>query len=330
MLIRATLFMAPLALREIVLNNPIMMSIGFALGLVLGGFPLFNSELITLALVVMMSLSLCGISFKGLDVREHLSTTILALLLTFGLGTGSTLLIAFLFEDPIRSGWIIEAVVPSAVCVIPFTFLLRGNVENSLVSTAIIYIASIGVTPILMIVILGMEVNPMSLVGSVLIMIFFPIIISRGVKRVTMSADTRVAIINLSLLAVSFAVVGANREFFFRDPYLIVVLLAAATARVFIPGLAVYWIALKSRFGRKQGVNMVLFTTYKNTGMAAALAATLIGTEAALPAAISTPVEIIWLLIMTKFMFTEGYFKGKGAGIMSRMRLSKERMSRAR
>jgi BASS family bile acid:Na+ symporter len=318
------------ALREIILNNPIMMSIGFVLGLALGGFPLFNSEFITLALVVMMSLSLCGISFKGMEVKEHFSTTILALLLTFGLGTGSTILIAFLFEDPIRSGWIIEAVVPSAVCVIPFTFLLRGNVKNSLVSTAIIYLASIGITPLLMIAILGMDVNPLSLVSSVLIMIFLPIIISRGVKRVTMSADTRVSIINLSLLVVSFAVVGANREFFFRDPYLIVILLAAATARVFIPGLAVYWIAKKSRFGRKQGVNMVLFTTYKNTGMAAALAATLIGAEAALPAAISTPVEIIWLVIMTKFMFTEDYFRGKGTGILSRLNLSKKRISGAR
>lgn len=313
-----------MALREIILNNPIMMSIGFALGLALGGFPFFNSELITLALVVMMSLSLGGISFKGLEVKEHFSTTILALLLTFGLGTGSTILIAFLFEDPIRSGWIIEAVVPSAVCVIPFTFLLRGNVENSLVSSAIIYLASIGITPLLMIAILGMEVNPLSLVSSVLIMIFIPIIVSRGVKRVTMSADTRVAIINLSLLMVSFAVVGANREFFFRDPYLIIILLAAAAARVFIPGLAIYWIALKSRFGRKQGVNMVLFTTYKNTGMAAALAATLIGTEAALPAAISTPIEIIWLVVLTKFMFTDGYFRGKGTGILSRLSFLKE------
>jgi BASS family bile acid:Na+ symporter len=318
------------ALREIILNNPIMMSIGFVLGLALGGFPIFNSELITLALVVMMSLSLCGMSFKGLEVRKHFSTTSLALLLTFGLGTGFTILIAFLFEDPLRSGWIIEAVVPSAVCVIPFTFLLRGNVENSLVSSAIIYIVSIGVTPLLMIAILGVEVNPLSLVSSVLIMIFLPIIISRGVKKVTISADTRVAIINLSLLVVSFAVVGANREFFFRDPYLIIVLLAAATARVFIPGLAVYWVAKKSRLDRKQGVNMVLFTTYKNTGMAAALAATLVGTGAALPAAISTPVEIIWLVIMSKFMFTEKYFEGEGPGILSRLRPSKEKIIEAR
>jgi BASS family bile acid:Na+ symporter len=311
-----------MALREIILNNPIMMSIGFALGLALGGFPVYNSEMITMALVVMMSLSLCGISFKGLEIKRHIWTTLLALVLTFGLGTGFTIAIAFMFEDPLRSGWIIQAAVPSAVCVIPFTFLLKGNVENSLVSSAVIYILSIVITPILLIAILGMEVSPFALLTSVIIMIFFPILISRGARKVRMSGDTRTMIINFSLLLVAFAVVGANRDFFFGDFYLIVVLLIAAAARIFIPGLLVFWIAKRTKLGRKQGVNMVLFTTYKNTGMAAALAATLVSTGAALPAAITTPVEILWLVIMTKLMFTDEYFTGKGAGLLSFRRSS--------
>jgi len=300
------------AIRDIILNNPLMMSIGFVLGLVLGGFPAFNSEMITLSLVVLMSLSLCGMSFKGLQVKQHLSTTLIALLLTFGLGTGFTVLVAFLFEDPIRSGWIFEAVVPSAVCVIPFTFILKGNVENSLVSSAVIYIVSIGITPLLLVALLGMEVNPISLVTSVLIMIFLPMIISRGMKRVEISGDTRGAIINISLMLVAFAVVGANRDFFFHDPALVGLLLLVSAARIFIPGTLVYLFAKNSRFGREQGVNMVLFTTYKNTGMAAAMAAALIGTEAALPAAISTPLEIVWLVIMSKFMFNKDYFDSEG------------------
>jgi len=269
------------ALREIVLNNSLMMSIGFVLGLVLGGFPILNSEMITLALVILMSISLCGMGFKGLKLKEHLFTTLLALLLTFGLATGFTVMLAFLFEDPIRSGLIFEAVVPSAVCVIPFSFILRGNVENSLISSAVIYILSIGITPLLLVALLGMDVNLVSLITSVMVMIFLP---------------------------VSFCVVGANRDFFFNDPILVGILLLASAARIFIQGALVYLLAIKSRLDRKQGVNMVLFTTYKNTGMAAAMAATLVGTEAALPAAISTPIEIIWLIVMSRYLFTNRYF----------------------
>jgi bile acid:Na+ symporter, BASS family len=299
------------ALREIVLNNPLMMTIGFALGLGLGGFPAHNSEMITLSLVVLMSLSLCGMSFRGLRINEHLSTTLLALFLTFGLGTGFTLVIAFLFEDPIRSGWIFEAVVPSAVCVIPFSLILRGNVEKSLISSAVIYIVSIVLTPILLIVFLGMELNPVGLVTSVMVMLFLPIIISRVLKRKQMNGDTRVAIINISLLLVSFAVVGANRDFFFNDPILVGGLLLVSMARIFIPGMLVYLLVRNFHFNKKQGVNAVLFSTYKNTGMAAAMAAALLGTEAALPAAISTPIEIIWLVIMSRFLFTKKYFDGE-------------------
>ena len=302
------------ALREIVLNNPLMMSIGFVLGLVLGGFPILNSEMITLALVILMSISLCGMGFKGLELKEHLLTTLLALLLTFGLATGFTVMLAFLFEGPIRSGWIFEAVVPSAVCVIPFSFILRGNVENSLISSTVIYILSIGITPLLLVALLGMDVNPVSLITSVMVMIFLPIVISRRVRKMTLSGDTRAAMISLSLLVVSFCVVGANRDFFFNDPILVGILFLASAARIFIPGVLVYLLAIRSRLGRKQGVNMVLFTTYKNTGMAAAMAATLVGTEAALPAAISTPIEIIWLIVMSRYLFTNRYFDTEGVG----------------
>jgi BASS family bile acid:Na+ symporter len=316
-LINTQLIHRSVALREIILNNPLMMSFGFVLGLVLGGFPVFNSEMITLSLVVLMSLSLCGMSFRGLEVKGHLSTTMLALLLTFGLGTGFTVLVAFLFEDPLRSGWIFEAVVPSAVSVIPFSFILRGNVENSLVSSAVIYIVSIGITPLLLLALLGMEMNPASLVTSVVIMIFLPIIISRGVKKVNISSDVRVATINISLMLVAFSVVGANRDFFFNDPVLVGILLLVSAARIFIPGTLIYLYARYSQVNKSQGVNMVLFSTYKNTGMAAAMAASILGTEAALPAAISTPIEILWLVIMSKFLFTRRYFDAEGAEMES-------------
>ena len=35
--------------------------------------------------------------------------------------------------------------------------------------------------------------------------------------------------------------------------------------------------------------------------------------------------QSIWLVVMTKFMFTDGYFKGEKGGILSRLRPSKKR-----
>jgi len=221
--------------------------------------------------------------------------------------------VAFLFEDPIRSGWIIEAAVPSAIGVIPFTFLLKGRVENAMISTATVYFLALVLTPLIVFITIGKEVSPFSLLSSVLLLILLPMVLSRGVRKLEIRPDVRTILINITFMIVAFAVVGANRKYFYTDPVLITGLLLASFLRIFIPGLIVYFLANRTSLDRSQTVNAVLFSTYKNTGMAAALAAALIGEQAALPAAICTPVEIVWLFFMTKFLFTRRYFLGGGS-----------------
>jgi len=301
------------ALRDILRNNPLMMGAGFVLGLVIGGFGELTPYVINLDLVLMMSLALCGLSFRNLDLRSHLRTTLLAIVLTFGLSTWITVFVAFLFEDPIRSGWIIEAAVPSAIGVIPFTFLLKGRVENAMISTATVYFLALVLTPLIVFITIGKEVSPFSLLSSVLLLILLPMVLSRGVRKLEIRPDVRTILINITFMIVAFAVVGANRKYFYTDPVLITGLLLASFLRIFIPGLIVYFLANRTSLDRSQTVNAVLFSTYKNTGMAAALAAALIGEQAALPAAICTPVEIVWLFFMTKFLFTRRYFLGGGS-----------------
>ncbi|MGD0056542.1 MAG: hypothetical protein ABSB83_01640 [Methanomassiliicoccales archaeon] len=50
---------------------------------------------------------------------------------------------------------------------------------------------------------------------------------------------------------------------------------------------------------------MVLYATYKNTVMAAALAVAFFGSEAAIPATICIALEIIWFLALTKVFYPE-------------------------
>lgn len=302
-----------MALRDLLRNNPLMMGTGFVMGLVFGGFGELTPYVINLDLVLMMSLALCGLSFRNLDLRSHLRTTLLAIVLTFGLSTWITVFVAFLFEDPIRSGWIIEAAVPSAIGVIPFTFLLKGRVENAMISTATVYFLALVLTPLIVFLTIGKEVSPFSLLSSVLLLILLPMVLSRGVRKLEIRPDVRTILINITFMIVAFAVVGANRKYFYTDPVLITGLLLASFLRIFIPGLIVYFLANRTSLDRSQTVNAVLFSTYKNTGMAAALAAALIGEQAALPAAICTPVEIVWLFFMTKFLFTRRYFLGGGS-----------------
>ncbi|MFP4546011.1 MAG: bile acid:sodium symporter family protein [Methanomassiliicoccales archaeon] len=290
-------------LKDVLKNNPLMMSIAFACGLLFGGFPEYNSAIINLALIVMMSVSLCNLNLRNLELRDHTRSTAMALGLSFALSSVITIGIAFLFEDPIRSGWIVQASVPSAVSVITFSFLLGGDVENSLISSATIYIASLLATPVILLAFIGKAVSPITLLSSVGLLIFLPLILSRGVRKASPSPTSQTIMVNLTFFFVIFAVIGSNRHAFFDDLMLIGALLLVSAFRIFFPGLLVEAIGKRWRIDAPRRVNMVLFTTYKNTGMAAALAISLVGAEAALPPAMCTPMEIIWLVVLSTLLY---------------------------
>ena len=60
---------------------------------------------------------------------------------------------------------------------------------------------------------------------------------------------------------------------------------------------------MKKGEGRRKTVQGTLFATYKNTGMAAALALVLLGPVAAVPAAVCMVVEVFWLIFAGRFLF---------------------------
>jgi len=294
-----------MAIRDILANNVLMMVIAFIAGFALGGFPALNSELAMASLVVVMSLSLGGLSLKGLDPRKHLRPTVIALLLSFGVSSVVTILLGQFFEGQVRIGWILLAAVPSAVAVIPFTYMLKGDLQFSLVSSTMLYILSLALTPLITVAFIGTAVSPVTLLWYVAMLIFLPMVLSRGLKRMPLSRNSRTILINVSFFVLTFAVTGANRDAFLGDTLLVTSLVIVAFVRTFAVGGAVEVLARRFKVDREARIPMVLFATYKNTGMAAALAVALIGSEAAIPATICMALEIVWFLALTKVFFPE-------------------------
>ena len=292
-----------MAVRDILANNVLMMTIAFITGFAVGGFPAFNSELAMVSLVLVMSLSLGGLSLRGLDPRNNLRATAVALLLSFGLSSAVTLLMGFFFDGQIRLGWIVLAAVPSAIAVIPFTYMLKGDLQFSLVSSTMLYVLALVITPLMTLIFVGAAISPMTVLWYVAILIFLPMVLSRGLKRMPLSGRSRMIAVNLSFFVLTFAVTGTNRDAFLGNVTLVAALLLVATMRTFAVGGVVEWIARRFNVSREQRIPMVLFATYKNTGMAAALAVALIGSEAAIPATVCLALEIVCFYALTKVLY---------------------------
>jgi BASS family bile acid:Na+ symporter len=145
--------------KEFLANNALVMIVAFVIAMLFGGFPeaypRMNKDVAMFSLMVMMSFSLCNLKLRGLNVAQHTYSIQRAFVLSFLLGTGATIAMAFLFSGDIRDGWILVAAVPSAVSVIPFVLILGGDLESTLVSSAGLYFIALLFTPFLTLIFLG-------------------------------------------------------------------------------------------------------------------------------------------------------------------------------
>ncbi len=291
-----------------------MLISAFIVAMLFGGlpeaYPRMNRDAAMFALMVMMSFSLCNLKLRGLAVTNHTYSIQRAFVLSFLLSTGTTIAMASLFTGEIRDGWILEAAVPSAVSVIPFVLILGGDLESTLVSSAGLYFIALLFTPFLTLVFIGQAVSVMILLWYVGFLIIVPIILSRFLRQMDLSAGSRHIAINFAFFVLVVAVAGSNRGVFFGEPVLLLTLIVIAVVRTFGIGIAL------NVYNRKRGlpwgkrVPEVLFATHKNTGMAAALAIALIGDTAAVPATICMTVDIAWLIYVSKFMFPSSKLEG--------------------
>lgn len=303
-------------LRQLLGNSALMMTLSLITALALGGFPdglpLTNSNIAMLALMVMMSLSLTNLRLRGLRVQDHSRFIVRAFLLSMVVASGASILISFLFEGDLRSGWILMAALPSAISVIPFTFIMKGDLEPTVVSTAVLYLSALAFTPLLTFLFLGEAVDVMLLVTYVAILLLLPLAISRPLRLLDIDPRDRSAMINVALFVLFVAITGPNRDIFFNDWKLLSMLLAAAFVRIFVVGLLWDRYLRHRKVERGRRVPEVLFSSHKNTGMAATLAIALIGPAAAVPAIICAVMDIAWLIFLSHWVFRDRPGESKG------------------
>jgi BASS family bile acid:Na+ symporter len=282
---------------DVLENTVLIMTMGFIGGLLVGDLP-FSTEMATGSMMVMMTFSMVGLRFRDIDLRRMIRPICAALFFTYVLGAGMTLLLGWPFDNEVWHGWVMVAAVPSAISVVPFSFLLGGRTEDSLVATAMVYLTALIITPAMTLMLIGEAAEPIGLAQYTLLLIFVPMVISRPLCKLEMDHRARVAIINLAFLFLILGIIGSNRSSLFGSPNLVIAIALVTMLRTVGIGLILAR-ALRSR-PREERVGPVLFTTFKNNGIAATLAVALFGHVAALPAMISMVGEIAWFIALRR------------------------------
>ncbi|MBM4346790.1 MAG: hypothetical protein FJ107_01510 [Deltaproteobacteria bacterium] len=289
-------------------NRNLLLLTAFLLGLFFGDFASSLKGLILPALVLIMSLSTTHITLKELlQIKKCLRDIFIITLIHYPFLSGLILLANhFWVKDPdLRVGYIVMAAIPSAVAVIPFTYLLQGEMAVSLIGSAWIYLFALVAAPFISLYFLdAAKIEPLGLFLTLLQLILIPFLLSRIFlkwRRFSRFQNNAGLLINLCFALILYIVIGINRKVFFGHPDLLLLISAIAILRTFVSGHFIDLLSRLLKVDQKRRVSYVLFGSYKNLGLAAAISLLLFNERAAIPAAITTLFEFLFLIWFTYF-----------------------------
>lgn len=289
------------ALRLLRNRNFILFS-ALGLGLLWGGGAPWTKEATLPALALVMTLSTMGVS--GSEFRSPRTLLVPALgglAINYVLLGGFILGLNFLLinDEALRSGFILLAIVPPAVAVIPFTGLLGGNNTFSLVGTMGCYLGALVITPLMAVEFFGSAfVEPVKLLIILVELIIMPLILSRILRWIGIAARIepfKGTITNWSFFVLTYTIVGLNQRVFLGQPLSLVPVVVIAIASTFFLGLAIEKVGARFGGDPRTLTSLVLLGTLKNYGLAGGLALAIFSKRTALPATVSVIFMIVYI-----------------------------------
>jgi BASS family bile acid:Na+ symporter len=292
-------------LKNLLRNRNSLLLLSLILGLFWGDGAQWIKGVILPILMILMTVSTLGVTGSRLSSPRSLWAPALV-----GIGMNYVVLTTFILalnallvrDADLRTGFVILAVVPPAVAVVPFTLFLGGDNQFSLLGMVGAYLGALVIAPVLAFALIGPGlISPSKLILIIIELILAPLVLSRILLRVGLDSrleSVKGPITNWGFLLVSYAIVGLNRETILSHPLSLLPAALIAVVSTFLLG----WII--ERAGKYLGVepktliSLVLLGTLKNYGLAGGMALALFSEKTSVPATVSSVfmiVYIIWL-----------------------------------
>ncbi|MCL2607156.1 MAG: Na+-dependent transporter [Methanomassiliicoccaceae archaeon] len=252
-----------------------------------------------ITLMVLMCVSLHGLTFNRSDIIENKKIILLGIFICYGVAGTVTLLVGSFYSHELWLGWVILAAVPCAISVITGTLILKGNTKSAMIVVTAVYLAALVITPLITHVFIGEAVSPLEVLKYVTLFILVPFLISIPLRNVALNADAKAISINIMFFILIFVTFGANKEFILGEPGTVLWVAAGCLVRVAAIAAVMELILKYVRMRRDSRIPMVLMSIWKNSALAMSMTMILIPTtESVMPAALSLPIEMLFFMVM--------------------------------
>lgn len=286
-------------------NTSFILSLAFFAGIIFNHAAPFIQPAVTPILAFIMTVSLLEIPSRiFLNIKALTMPSVLSLFLNYIILSSVIIASASMIirDHELWTGFILIATAPPAVSVIPYTYLLKGDIDFSLIGSTVAYLAAMIFSPIISVLFLGTSyVSPAKFMAILTILIIFPFIISRFLRRIQLDRFIlrfRSYFINWGFFLVAYTIIGLNRNTFLTAPLTLFRLIAVAFISTFVLGYLIGNVSKRLRMSEKERISLMLMGTRKNYGLAAAIALLFFDPRATTSIAVGMSMAIlhfIWL-----------------------------------
>ncbi|MBC7261825.1 MAG: hypothetical protein H5T63_07400 [Chloroflexi bacterium] len=273
------------------------------LGFALGRTARLTQNLTLPALAVAMTVSVTEVQLRDFrPLSKVVQAALAGIVLTYLLNGAALLALTRLLmpEADVWTGIVLLAATPPGVAVIPFSYLLGGDIPFALVGSVGVYLSAVLLMPFIVTLFLGSAVvSPMRLIVILFQLLVIPIALSRLVVASPLNAPIkrwRGSIVNWAFALVIFTVIGLNRDRILQQPQILVWLLFIGLCTNFGLGFVLEWALQRMGIQRGRRLTSVLMGTIKNTSLTAATALALFSERVSLPAAVVSVTNVLYLV----------------------------------
>ncbi len=283
----------------------IWMVCALALSLALDTVDIPSSDLIVIALMIQMTLSMDGLRFTKEDIVEHKSGILLSMVLCYVVNTLITLAVGALFIHDYEAmwyGWVLLASMPCAISVVTAAVLMKGNLNIAVVAVASTYVSGIALAPLISFTLLGDAVNPLEILKYIVLFIVVPLILTIPLRRLHLTSRMKVPIIDMMMAIMLFLSVNTNRGYLISYPDVFLIVVGAVVLRLLLLIGASKIIMKKLNVDRDSVPVYHVLCVWKNTGLSVSMCMILLaGTpESVIPCFVCMIIESLWFSIYTR------------------------------
>jgi BASS family bile acid:Na+ symporter len=293
-------------IKTIILNRNSILVFAVITGLIFGDYAAYIKDYNIYILGITMIFSMTGLNLLLLKNFGTVSKAFLMGIFLNYIVFGAVLLPLAWLLMPTKElfyGFVVIVAAPPGVAIIPFSYILKGKVEYAIVAVTGAFVASIIIAPLLVNIFAKSEgIKPFDLFITMIQLVIIPLIVGqilRYKKIFPIIHVVRGKIVDWGFALLIFVAVGVNRQVFFSNPT--VLLLVVTTIALITFGLGAVYELIAKKMGIEPPVRITqnMLSTIKSSGFSVFTALTLFGQEAAIPSAVLAIMVLIYLIYLS-------------------------------